>query len=69
MKARSWWIQIEGGDHGIKFEMEKRRLVCEFVGKIAGKWLSGDVRGFSNSGGMADVLVGWDESELKFKII
>lgn len=67
MKARSWWIQIEGADHGIKFEMEKRRSVCEFVGKIAGKWLSGDVSAFSKSEKMADVLVSWDESGKEFK--
>lgn len=67
MKARSWLIQIEGGDHGIKFEKEKRRSVCELAGKIAGKWLSGDVSAFGRSEKMADLLVGWDESAKEFK--
>jgi len=67
MKARSWWIRIKGADHGIKFEMEKRRSVCEFMGKIAGKWLSGDVSAFSKSEKTADVLVDWDESGKEFK--
>ncbi|KAE9379932.1 hypothetical protein N431DRAFT_476974 [Stipitochalara longipes BDJ] len=67
MKARSWWIRIEGADHGIKFELEKRRSVCEFVGKIAGKWLSGDVSAFSKSEKIADVQVDWDESRKVFK--
>ncbi|TAQ88653.1 hypothetical protein B7494_g3004 [Chlorociboria aeruginascens] len=67
MKARSWWIRIEGADHGIKFEMEKRRSVCKFVGNIAGKWLSGDVSAFSEGEKTADVLVGWDESGKELK--
>ncbi|KAH8654632.1 hypothetical protein BGZ60DRAFT_418923 [Tricladium varicosporioides] len=66
MKARSWWIQIEGADHGIKFEMERRRSVCEFVGKITGKWLGGDVSAFSKDEKSADMLVGWDESRKEF---
>lgn len=62
MKARTWWIRIKDADHGIRFEMEKRRSVCQFVGNIAGKWLRRDVSAFGESEKKADVLVGWDES-------
>ena len=37
------------------------------MGKIAGKWLSGDVSVFSKSEKTAGVLVGWDESGKEFK--
>ncbi|KAE8452412.1 hypothetical protein EG329_001113 [Mollisiaceae sp. DMI_Dod_QoI] len=67
MKARSWWVQIEGADHGIRFEVEKRRSVCEFVGRIAGKWLSGDVSAFNENEKTAVVLVSWDENGKEFK--
>lgn len=52
MKARSWWIRIEGADHGVRFEDEKRRRVCEAVGRIAGRWMNGDRSGFSEGEGV-----------------
>ncbi|KAH8819804.1 hypothetical protein F5884DRAFT_26943 [Xylogone sp. PMI_703] len=68
MEARSWLVRIEGADHGIRFEIEKRRAVCEFVGRIAGRWLSGDVSVFEKNEKLADVLVGWDEGGEEFRI-
>lgn len=50
MKARTWWLRIEGADHGIKFEGEKRWRLCEAVGRIAGHWLRGDRNGFDEDG-------------------
>lgn len=67
IKARSWFIQIEGADHGIRFELEKRRAICEFAGNIAGNWLSGDVSAFRKSEKTADLRIGWDESGEEFK--
>lgn len=61
MKASSRWIRIEDADHGIKFEIEKRRSVCKFVGELAGKWLIGDVSAFSNNEKTGDVMVSCDE--------
>jgi hypothetical protein len=69
MKAKGWWVQIEGADHGIKFEMEKRRSVCEFVGKIAGIWLRDYMSVLGKSERTVDVLVGWDESKNEFRTI
>lgn len=63
VRARSWFIRIEGADHGIRFEMAKRRSVCEFAGTVAGQWLNGDVSAFGQSEKAAEVLVSWDESK------
>jgi predicted alpha/beta-hydrolase family hydrolase len=69
MKARSWSIRIEGADHGIKFEMKKRRSVCEFVGQIAGKWLRGDMSVFGKSEKNLDMLVTWNKDGTRSKIV
>ena len=59
LKGGSWWIRFAGVNHSMKtLDLEKRKSSNEVAGRVAGRWLNGDLSDFGEK--TAEVLLSWD---------